>query len=73
MLAAWSRGGRRGTVTFLFTDVEDSTGWWDRLPGEMRRALERHDRILEQAVTAHGGLVFLRGGDGVTATISGRR
>jgi predicted ATPase/class 3 adenylate cyclase len=54
-----------GTVTFLFTDVENSTGWWDRHPGEMREALERHDHILEGAVTAHAGFVFSRGGDGV--------
>jgi predicted ATPase/class 3 adenylate cyclase len=52
-------------VTFLFTDVEDSTVWWDRLPGEMRQALARHDRILQDAVTAHGGYMFSRGGDGV--------
>jgi predicted ATPase/class 3 adenylate cyclase len=56
-----------GTVTFLFTDVEDSTALWDRYPGEMREALERHDRILEKAITAHGGFVFSRGGDGVAA------
>jgi predicted ATPase/class 3 adenylate cyclase len=56
-----------GTVTFLFTDVEDSTGLWDRHPGEMREALERHDRILREVVTAHGGVVFSRGGDGVAA------
>jgi predicted ATPase/class 3 adenylate cyclase len=52
-------------VTFLFTDVEDSTGWWDRHPGEMREALERHEQILEDAITAHAGFVFSRAGDGV--------
>jgi predicted ATPase/class 3 adenylate cyclase len=52
-------------VTFLFTDIEGSTGWWDRHPGEMREALERHDRLLEVATTAHAGFVFSRGGDGV--------
>ena len=52
-------------MTFLFTDVEGSTGWWDQYPGEMRTALERHDRILEDAITAHAGFVFSRGGDGV--------
>jgi predicted ATPase/class 3 adenylate cyclase len=52
-------------VTFLFTDIENSTGWWDRHPGEMREALGRHDQILEEAIAAHGGFVFSRGGDGV--------
>jgi len=58
-------GRPSGAVTFLFTDVEDSTGSWDRLPGAMRGALERHDRILQDAITAHAGFVFSRGGDGV--------
>jgi predicted ATPase/class 3 adenylate cyclase len=54
-------------VTFLFTDVENSTGWWDQHPGEMRAALERHDQILHDAITAHAGFVFSHGGDGVAA------
>src|SRR5215213_1977891 len=57
-----------GTLTFLFTDVENSTGWWDRYPGEMRAALEDHDGILRRAIRAHAGFVFSRGGDGVAAT-----
>jgi predicted ATPase/class 3 adenylate cyclase len=52
-------------VTFLFTDVEDSTGWWDRHPVEMRQALERHDRIVQEVMAVNGGFVFSRGGDGV--------
>jgi predicted ATPase/class 3 adenylate cyclase len=54
-----------GTVTFLFTDIENSTALWDKHPGEMRQALERHDRILQDASAAHGGFVFSHGGDGV--------
>jgi len=65
MLCAVESGRPSGTVTFLFTDVENSTEWWDQHPGPMRVALERHDGILERAVTAHGGFVFSRGGDGV--------
>jgi predicted ATPase/class 3 adenylate cyclase len=52
-------------VTFLFTDIENSTALWDQHPSEMRQALERHDRILHDAVAAHGGFVFSHGGDGV--------
>jgi predicted ATPase/class 3 adenylate cyclase len=54
-----------GTVTFLFTDVENSTALWDQQPVEMRMALERHDRILRVAMAARGGFVFSHGGDGV--------
>ena len=53
-------GRPSGTVTFLFTDVENSTEWWDQHPGAMRVALKRHDGILEGAVSAHGGFVFSR-------------
>src|SRR5262245_10483177 len=61
------RGRPSGTVTFLFTDVEGSTAWWDQHPGDMRTALARHDRILDDAIAAHGGFVFSHGGDGVAA------
>jgi predicted ATPase/class 3 adenylate cyclase len=54
-------------VTFLFTDIEGSTRLWDQRPREMRAALARHDRILRDAIAAHGGFVFSHGGDGVAA------
>jgi predicted ATPase/class 3 adenylate cyclase len=54
-----------GTVTFLFTDIENSTERWDQHPVEMRQALERHDRVLHDTMAAHGGFVFSHGGDGV--------
>ena len=56
-----------GTVTFLFTDVEDSTRMWDRSPIQMRRALERHDEILESVIEENGGYVFTRAGDSFCA------
>jgi predicted ATPase/class 3 adenylate cyclase len=54
-----------GTVTFLFSDIENSTALWDQHPVGMRVALKRHDRILQDVMTAHGGFVFSHGGDGV--------
>ena len=61
-------GGRpSGTVTFLFTDIEGSTGLWERHPDAMRMALARHDELLAAAVAAFGGVVFATGGDGVAA------
>src|SRR5436190_1159984 len=57
----------RSTVTFLFTDVEDSTRLWERNPLAMRAALARHDEILRVVVENHGGYVFSSAGDGIGA------
>jgi predicted ATPase/DNA-binding SARP family transcriptional activator len=54
-------------VTFLFTDIEDSTRLWERDAPAMSGALQRHDALLRGAVGAHDGVVFATGGDGVAA------
>ena len=51
------------SVTFLFTDVEQSTRLWERAEGAMRRAMTRHDKILRKIVGRHGGDVFKTAGD----------
>ena len=56
-----------GAVTFLFTDIEDSTGLWEAHPRAMRSAMRRHDTILEQAVLSNHGVVFKHTGDGMCA------
>ena len=57
-----------GTVTFLFTDIEGSTGLWEERPDEMQVALARHDEVLRSAIEASGGYVFAKtGGDGFVA------
>ena len=56
-----------GTLIFLFTDVEGSTGLWERFPQAMKVALERHDRILQAAVAVSGGQVVKTTGDGMMA------
>jgi class 3 adenylate cyclase/tetratricopeptide (TPR) repeat protein len=56
-----------GTVTFMFTDIEDSTGLWIANPGAMRVALARHEQILRTAIAAHDGFVFAPAGDGIGA------
>jgi DNA-binding SARP family transcriptional activator len=43
-----------GTVTFLFTDVEESTRLWEEHPGLMPEVLARHDEILTAAVRQRG-------------------
>jgi predicted ATPase/class 3 adenylate cyclase len=56
-----------GTLTFVFTDLERSTGLWEEHPVAMKQALARHDAILRGAVEAHHGHVVKTTGDGVHA------
>ena len=53
-----------GTVTFLFTDVEGSTRLWEHYPAAMRRALARHDTLIEDVVAEHGGVLVRPRGEG---------
>jgi predicted ATPase/class 3 adenylate cyclase len=59
-----------GTVTFLFTDIEGSTGLWEAAPEAMRAALVRHDELVRGAIEAHDGYVFATGGDGFGAAFA---
>src|SRR5215831_17584837 len=52
-----------GTVTFLFTDIEGSTGLWERWPDAMKSALARHHGLLNKAASEHHGYVFQIVGD----------
>src|SRR5690348_15160895 len=52
-----------GPVAFAFTDIEGSTARWERDPVAMQEALRRHDAILRDAITQHGGHVFKTMGD----------
>lgn len=54
-------------VTFLLTDIEGSTTRWERAPAEMSGLLVRHDDILRQAVSRHGGTRVKSTGDGILA------
>jgi len=62
-----------GAVTFLFTDIEQSTRLWDEQPDLMRRQLAEHDAALKQAVGNAGGFVFKHTGDGVVAAFASPR
>lgn len=53
----------KGTVTFLFTDIEGSTARWEHYPEIMRRVIARHDLLLHQVMQAHQGSVFKTAGD----------
>ncbi len=55
------------TLTFLFTDLEDSTRLWERFPEAMKDALYRHDAILRTAIESSTGRVVKTTGDGMMA------
>jgi predicted ATPase len=59
-----------GTVTFLITDIEQSTRRWEEAPDAMREALARHDDTLKKAIERHGGWLFKHTGDGVLAAFA---
>ena len=60
----------RGTVTFLFTDIEGSTALWEQDQVAMRRAVERHLELLDTAIAAHGGHRYQIVGDAVQAAFA---
>ncbi len=53
----------KGTVTFLFTDIEGSTRTWEQHPDAMAAALSDHDRLLRGIFERHAGYVFKTIGD----------
>jgi predicted ATPase/class 3 adenylate cyclase len=57
----------RGTVAFLFTDIEGSTRLWQAHPEAMHRAYARHDAILRGAIARHGGVAYKTVGDAFQA------
>jgi len=53
-----------GTITFLLTDIEDSTRHAEREPERMGHAVNRHDRLGEDCVMAAGGKLVKKRGEG---------
>jgi class 3 adenylate cyclase/DNA-binding XRE family transcriptional regulator len=56
-----------GTVTFLFTDIAGSTQLWEQHRAAMPAVLARHDALLRDAITTHGGQIFKTVGDAFCA------
>src|SRR5262249_11103767 len=56
-----------GTITFLFTDIEDSTKLWETYPQDMFAALQEHNLLLQRIVKNHQGYVFKTVGDAFCA------
>jgi hypothetical protein len=46
-----------GVLTFLFTDLENSTPLWEQAPERMQMVSARHDELLRRAFEAHRGRV----------------
>jgi len=53
-----------GTVTFLLTDIENSTRLWESVPEAMEVALERHDRLVTDVIEEHAGVIITSRGEG---------
>ncbi len=57
-----------GIVTFVFTDIEGSTDLVQTLGDGYRALQERHDEIIQAAITAQGGHVVRTEGDAFFVT-----
>jgi class 3 adenylate cyclase len=63
-----------GTVTILFTDIEDSAGLFERLGDEGARLVFReHDGLLREVVANHGGVEVKHQGDGLMLAFGSAR
>jgi class 3 adenylate cyclase len=54
-------------LTFLFTDLENSTPLWEQFPDEMQLAVTRHDTLIRTVIEQHRGRVVKTTGDGFHA------
>jgi class 3 adenylate cyclase len=43
-------------LTFLFTDLENSTPLWEQFPDEMQLAVTRHDTLIRTVIEQHRGV-----------------
>ena len=53
-----------GIVTFLMTDVVESTVLWIQSRAQMYSAMRRHDQLLSAAIESNGGIVIKERGEG---------
>ena len=55
---------------FLFTDLQGSTQAWEQAPTVMNGVLAEHDRLLREAIAAHGGQIISVAGDAFGAAFA---
>src|SRR3954468_18724385 len=60
----------RGTVTFLFTDIEGSTALWERDRAAMRAAVNQNLALLREVIANHDGVAFKTVGDALQAAFA---
>ncbi|HVA93132.1 MAG TPA: helix-turn-helix domain-containing protein [Chloroflexota bacterium] len=53
-----------GALTFLSTEIVDSTTLWEQHPAAMDAAIARHDALINAALTRYGGRQVQERGDG---------
>ncbi|MBV9269745.1 MAG: hypothetical protein JO165_01530, partial [Candidatus Eremiobacteraeota bacterium] len=59
-----------GTVTFLFSDIENSTLRWDLNRQAMASVLATHDTLLRAHFEVHSGFIFKTIGDAFCAAFA---
>ncbi len=59
-----------GTVTLLFTAIQDSTRLWAQHPRARQTALAPHHALRRQAIAAYAGSVFQSSGAACCAACS---
>jgi len=59
-----------GTVTFVFTDVVDSSRLWEEQPEAMRHAMATHDEVMKDLIAANSGVMVKQTGDGAFAVFA---
>ncbi len=57
-------------MTFLFTDIEESTRLWEQNPDSMGLLLSRHDALVREVIGAQHGIVFKTVGDAFCAVFA---
>jgi predicted ATPase/DNA-binding SARP family transcriptional activator/class 3 adenylate cyclase len=53
-----------GVVTFVLSDIVDSTRLWEKARSATATALGRHDELIAGAIAAHGGVLLKARGEG---------
>ena len=66
-------GGPRGTVTFLFTDMEGSTRLLQRIGAAYSTVLDEQRRLARGACERHGGHLVDTAGDALAAAVEAQR
>ncbi len=59
-----------GTVTFLFSEIEDFSRLWEQHPQAMKAAVPQHDAIMKGVIASRGGYIVKTTGAGLLAAFA---